>query len=1011
MTKLHVLTRFNEPKVRIWRDQTDRVSAELAYDVESRGVDSNGLRLFEALLDHQLHEKVHVLVHNAEWESKEHAKTLPRTASYRFPPDLWFAEGATRVLAEDPFAVSRQQVRIHLITAKKYRGGRLYLWTPGKEAHTLEAAGVDETGPYFDAPLEGRDRHLFLFKFVSAESNFEPDYANRLWSAHDGEEIWSHSQSASISTNRPEKKKATIHVLDFSGSAKTANLHVWQEDSDFAETLSGTAEQEGWIKFEPLIYTERAYGFMLHQPAFDQPWEHSEARRSIILKEDGTWTIGGDGSLRRVGGSEVWTLEGDHHLFGSEPTAERRVSVEVAARDPRCGIAGPLSLDVWVNRARTPFRAEIQADADGKWSFRTFPEVVTSFRFKSGNINENINRHYIRIPQSNTSEMHLFAVLGRADTLSQIPVKPLFLDPPFSIIRPGVWVVDGFVRFAVHCPTASSVEVIGEWTDWQKSPQPMRSTTDGTYWWGEIPIAEITEKLSRPSIHGTFYKYVINQLRMVQDPAADWVENSDPQRASRLVDHGLYQWKSSTWQRPDKDYFIIYQLHPSWFTQRTETTGLDGITREIAEPAGYLNHVGATALLLMPTCEFAGDQGWGYNPSFFYSVESTYGGPDALKRVVDACHERGVAVLLDVVFNHAGTSDNTLWSVARESFFDGDTEWGAMINFDHPQVIHFFEQNLVHFMKVYRVDGFRFDFTRVIRFGNQRTAHVRQPGSGGGWEFLHHLRAAVHSVDGRCILMAENLPNDWDLTRYGGSMDTQWCDNFHDRLVDASRGMNVMGDLADAMTITHAACDQWYESTNYPESHDEVGNEPNRISSMSVGGIGQGLRRNKVAGAAALLSRGIPLWFMGAESGEWRQFPKDGTATLDLDHYEADADAGQVRRWWNRLCELRRSNNRLQGPSPITIHFAQDRMLAFSRGDGADLFVILNFGDWSGWRPLSELNLPQGVYKELLNSTWGDYRVGCENEDEHSNGGWTASLHRHSWLNIPDYGVVVLEKR
>ena len=86
-------------------------------------------------------------------------------------------------------------------------------------------------------------------------------------------------------------------------------------------------------------------------------------------------------------------------------------------------------------------------------------------------------------------------------------------------------------------------------------------------------------------------------------------------------------------------------------------------------------------------------------------------------------------------------------------------------------------------------------------------------------------------------------------------------------------------------------------------------------------------------------------------------------------------------------------------------------MLAFSRGDGDDLFVILNFGDWGGWRPLAELNLPEGDYKELLNSTWGDYRVASENEDEHSNGGWDAHLRRGDPLNIPDYGVVVLEKR
>lgn len=493
---------------------------------------------------------------------------------------------------------------------------------------------------------------------------------------------------------------------------------------------------------------------------------------------------------------------------------------------------------------------------------------------------------------------------------------------------------------------------------------------------------------------------------MVHDPAADWVQNSDPNSASMLVDHQAFSWHSSGWQRPGWEYLNIYQLHPSRFSNRNGQRGLDAVTHEVTELGGYLRKVKATAVLLMPTCEFAGDDSWGYNPSFFYSVESAYGGPDALKRLVDACHQQGKAVLMTGI-NHASASDNILWSIAHESFFDGDTDWGPMINFDHPQVIHFFQCNLAHFMQNYRIDGFRLDFTRVIRFSDQWIAHVKWPGSGGGWGFMQRLREAVHQIDGRCLLMAENLPNDWDLTYHWGPMDTQWCDDFHDRLVDVCRGWDMMNRLAEAVQLTHTACSRWHESTNYAESHDEVGNEPNRIS--FVAGSGQGLRRSKVANAATLLSRGIPLSFMGAETGEWRQFSKDGGQVLNLDHYEQDSAACCLRNWWNRLSEIRLGNPRLDGPSPLRVTFAQDRMLAFTRGEANDLFILLNFGNWSGWRSLAELNLPDGEYKELVNSTWGDYRV--EWEDEYSNGGWDAHMHRGHWLNIPDYGVVMLEKR
>jgi 1,4-alpha-glucan branching enzyme len=255
-------------------------------------------------------------------------------------------------------------------------------------------------------------------------------------------------------------------------------------------------------------------------------------------------------------------------------------------------------------------------------------------------------------------------------------------------------------------------------------------------------------------------------------------------------------------------------------------------------------------------------------------------------------------------------------------------------------------------------------------------------------------------------MMAENYPNDWDLSRSQGPMDTQWGDNFHDRLVDAAKGWDVMRELADAIALTYVECERWHEATHFPESHDEVGNVPNRI--VNVAGFGQGLRRNKVAAAATLFSRGIPLWFMGAESGEWRQFKQNTNDTLDLDAYEQDSNASRVRAWWNKLCELRRGNNRIEGPSPVRIHYAQDGVLAFSRGDGADWFVVLNFSNRGGERSLAALNLPFGEYKELLNSTWGSYRV--EGEDEHANGGWNARLRREYNLNVPDFGAVVLER-
>jgi 1,4-alpha-glucan branching enzyme len=157
----------------------------------------------------------------------------------------------------------------------------------------------------------------------------------------------------------------------------------------------------------------------------------------------------------------------------------------------------------------------------------------------------------------------------------------------------------------------------------------------------------------------------------------------------------------------------------------------------------YLLGLGATALQLLPLNEFAGDVSWGYNPSFFYAIESSYGTPDQLKALVDTAHQKGIAVVLDVVPNHGGSGDNVLWQIAQTdirngTYYDGDTVWGPMLNFDNDVARHFFIQNLVYLAREYHIDGFRFDFTRPIH--NPSDGNIRLQGSGGGWAFLREIR-------------------------------------------------------------------------------------------------------------------------------------------------------------------------------------------------------------------------------------------------------------------------------
>jgi 1,4-alpha-glucan branching enzyme len=166
---------------------------------------------------------------------------------------------------------------------------------------------------------------------------------------------------------------------------------------------------------------------------------------------------------------------------------------------------------------------------------------------------------------------------------------------------------------------------------------------------------------------------------------------------------------------------------------------------------------------------------------------------------------------------------------------------------------------------------------------------------------------------------------------------------------------------------------------------------------------------SKVAAAASILARGIPMFFMGAEAAEDAQFSNGETVQLHLDAYLSNQERRNVREWWKEMLRLRR-NPIITGPSPLRVTFAGQQLLSFTRGAGDDIFVLLNFGGWAGWKPLLELNLGNGVYCELWNSTWPAFAIETENEDEHMNWGRDARLTQGNWLHIPDYGVVVLSR-
>lgn len=368
-----------------------------------------------------------------------------------------------------------------------------------------------------------------------------------------------------------------------------------------------------------------------------------------------------------------------------------------------------------------------------------------------------------------------------------------------------------------------------------------------------------------------------------------------PDPASRLQERGVhgpsavvaddFEWRASGWRGISLSSYVIYELHPGVFTRQ-------GTLDAAIERIPYLLELGITAVELMPVAQFPGERNWGYDGVFPYAVQSSYGGPQALKRFVDACHLAGLAVVLDVVYNHLGPEGNYLRDFGPYFTHRHHTPWGDGINFDGPDsgpVRHYILQNALNWVTEFRIDALRLDATDTI-FDVSPT------------HFLAELAAAVHqrgeALNRNIFALAESAANDvrWIKTQElgGFGLDAQWNDDFHHALRHTLTGerRGYYGDYTDFQYFVRSLAEGFAyqgEYSNYRrrahgspsrevspkrfivccQNHDQVGNR------MRGDRLGHSidLAKRKLAAAWVLLSPYIPLLFMGEEYNEPAPFP------------------------------------------------------------------------------------------------------------------------------------------
>ncbi len=399
---------------------------------------------------------------------------------------------------------------------------------------------------------------------------------------------------------------------------------------------------------------------------------------------------------------------------------------------------------------------------------------------------------------------------------------------------------------------------------------------------------------------GTDYAFALDGGEALPDPRSAW-QPAGVHGPSRTVDHAAFGWTDAGWRPPELETGVVYELHVGTFT---ESGTFDGAIARL----GDLVELGVTHLELMPIAEFSGERGWGYDGVDLFAPHHAYGGPAGLKRLVDAAHRRGLAVLLDVVYNHLGPEGNVLDRYGPYFTDRYRTPWGSAINFDDrgsPEVRRFLVDNALMWLRDYHLDGLRLDATHAIF--DRSAIHI-----------LEQLRAAVARLERqlghRLVLVAESDLDDPRLVRApaqgGYGLDAAWADDVHHALHVSLTGersgyyadFEPMRSLAAVLRSPHLFTGglsvhrdrlQGRSPGRLPggrfvaalQNHDQVGNRARgeRLSALV------GVDRLMVGAALLVAAPYVPLIFAGEE---WAA----GTPFLYFTDHADPALADAVRR-------------------------------------------------------------------------------------------------------------------
>jgi maltooligosyltrehalose trehalohydrolase len=430
----------------------------------------------------------------------------------------------------------------------------------------------------------------------------------------------------------------------------------------------------------------------------------------------------------------------------------------------------------------------------------------------------------------------------------------------------AIYLKDGQCRFRVWAPLLNQIDVV----ILAPSPQRVSMQAMGQGYW------DATVTGMEP---GTRYVYELNGDLQRPDPASHF-QPEGVHQSSQVIDHYAFQWSDQAWKGIPLADYIIYEVHIGTFTP-------EGTFAAVIPRLQRLKELGITAIEIMPVAQFPGDRNWGYDGVYPYAVQNSYGGPDEFKALINACHQMGIAVILDVVYNHVGPEGNYLKDFGPYFTSTYRPGWGEAFNFDDAYcdaVRDFFLENALYWLETFHIDALRLDAIQGIYDLSAK-------------HFLAALAERVADLFDRVgkplYLTAESDLNDVRVIRpldVGGyGIDAQWCDDFHhalhtlithenhayyqdfghcEHLAKSLReGFVYSGQYAPHRFRCHGTSSIQEPAQQFiicSQNHDQTGNRllGERLTQLTTfAGL-------KLTAAVVLLSPFIPLLFMGEEYGE-----------------------------------------------------------------------------------------------------------------------------------------------